>query len=86
NEVKEVVVPKPDVAITDETKITELGTVQRSVENHLLIKGSTPGEYQVLESGSVLCNDKREVIGVVAETLGRVQEPMYSVAFTNQQE
>nr|POF04712.1 h/aca ribonucleoprotein complex non-core subunit naf1 [Quercus suber] len=67
-------------------KITELGTVERAIENMVLIKGSTPGEYQVLESGSVLCNEKREVIGAVLETLGRVQAPMYSVQFTNAEE
>ncbi|KAK3672173.1 hypothetical protein LTR78_007926 [Recurvomyces mirabilis] len=83
NEQKEHVVPKPDVVVTEEMKITELGAVERAVENMILIKGFTPGEYQVLESGSVLCNEKRKVLGVVAEALGRVQEPMYSVAFTN---
>ncbi|KAK5115725.1 hypothetical protein LTR62_000814 [Meristemomyces frigidus] len=86
NEQKEQVVPKPDVVVTEDMKITELGSVERAVENMLLIKGFTPGEYQVLESGSVLCNEKREVIGVVMETLGRVQEPLYSVAFTNAKE
>ncbi|KAK3110716.1 hypothetical protein LTR53_014708 [Teratosphaeriaceae sp. CCFEE 6253] len=86
NEVKETVVPKPDIPITPSTKITELGGVERSVGSMLLIKGATPGEYQVLESGSVLCNAARQIIGVVGETLGRVQQPFYSVAFTNAQE
>ncbi|KAK5119525.1 hypothetical protein LTR85_007625 [Meristemomyces frigidus] len=86
NEVKETVVPKPEVTITEDMKITELGHVEMAVENMVLIKGSTPGEYQVLESGSVLCNEKREVVGAVAETIGRVQQPMYSVAFTNAQD
>ena len=83
NEIKEVAVPKPDVVLTEDMKITLLGTVDRTVDTLLLIKAFTPGEFQVLESGSVLCNEKREVIGAVAETLGRVQEPMYSVAFAN---
>ena len=86
NEVKEDVVPKPDVVVTEDMKITHLGNVDRIVESMVLIKAVTPGEFQVLESGSVLCNEKREVIGAVAETLGRVQEPMYSVAFTNAKE
>ena len=86
NEIKEVVVPKPDVIVTEDMKTTFLGNVDRTVDNMLLIKAVTPGEFQVLESGSVLCNEKREVIGAVAETLGRVQEPMYSVAFTNAKE
>jgi H/ACA ribonucleoprotein complex non-core subunit NAF1 len=83
NEVKEEVIPKPDVTITPETKTTFLGHVENVVENMVLIKGATPGEYQVLESGSVLCNENREVIGAVSDTFGRVQQPLYSVAFTN---
>ncbi|TKA30434.1 hypothetical protein B0A50_02661 [Salinomyces thailandicus] len=86
NEVREEVVPKPDIQITEEMKITELGTIENTVEGMVLIKGATPGEYQVLEAGSVLCNEKRDVIGAVAETFGRVEAPMYSVAFTNAQE
>lgn len=83
NEVKDEVVPKPDIDITPDMKITFLGNVERTVENMVLIKGATPGEYQVLEGGSVLCNEKREVIGAIADTFGRVQDPLYSVAFTN---
>ncbi|KAK1084851.1 hypothetical protein LTR48_005070 [Friedmanniomyces endolithicus] len=86
NEVKVTVIPKPQVTITESDKITLLGTVERAVEAMILIKGATPGEYQVLESGSVLCTTERTVFGVVAETLGRVQEPMYSVAFNSAQE
>lgn len=83
NEVPEEVIPKPDVTITPEMKIEELGTVEAIVESILLIKAKTSGEYRVLESGSVLCLADRSVIGVVSETLGRVQQPLYSVRFTN---
>ncbi|KAF2863066.1 NAF1-domain-containing protein [Piedraia hortae CBS 480.64] len=77
---------KPDIIITEDMKITALGTVQSIIENLILIKGTVSGEYQVLESGSVLCNEHRKPVGVVAETLGRVQEPMYSVVFNNKKE
>lgn len=83
NEIPEEVIPKPDVTITPEMPIEELGTVEAVVENNLLIKAKTSGEYRVLESGSVLCLADRTVIGAVAETFGRVQEPLYSVRFTN---
>ncbi|KAK3643106.1 hypothetical protein LTR56_004945 [Elasticomyces elasticus] len=83
NEMKEVVVPKPDVVVTEDMKITLLGTVERAVENTILIKGVTSGEYRVLEYGSLLCTQDRKVIGVVGETIGRVQQPYYSVSFTN---
>lgn len=83
NEIPEVVIPKPDVVITEEMPIKELGAVEAIVENILLIKGKTTGEYQVLESGSVLCLADKSVIGAVSEPLGRVQQPLYSVLFTN---
>ena len=83
NEKAEIVVPKPDIVITPEMQINLLGHVETVVENVSLIKATTSGEYQVLEAGSLLCLEDRTVIGVVAETLGRVQQPFYSVAFTN---
>jgi H/ACA ribonucleoprotein complex non-core subunit NAF1 len=83
NEIPEVVIPKPDVTITEAMPIQELGVVEGIVENILLIKANTSGEYRVLESGSVLCLPDRSVIGVVSETIGRVQQPFYSVLFTS---
>ncbi|MCJ1229957.1 hypothetical protein MMC12_006628 [Toensbergia leucococca] len=83
NEKPEEIVPKPNVTITADMKIEELGDVENLVENIVLIKAKTSGEYQVLETGSVLCLGDRTVIGVVAETLGRVQQPLYCVRFTN---
>ena len=83
NEVPEEVVPKPDVTITPEMKIEELGSVEHMVENIAVIKAITPGEYQVLDTGSVLCNADRVVIGAVAETIGKVLQPMYTVRFTS---
>lgn len=83
NEVPDVVIPKPDVTITADMPITEVGAVEHIVDNILLIKAKTSGEYRVLEGGSVLCLEDRTVVGVVAETLGAVQHPLYTVMFTN---
>ncbi|MCJ1455590.1 hypothetical protein MMC28_005945 [Mycoblastus sanguinarius] len=83
NEKPDEVVPKPDVIVTEDMKIQELGRVENMVENLALIKANVSGEYQVLEFGSVLCLESKSVIGVIAETLGRVQQPYYSVRFTN---
>ena len=83
NEKPDELVPKPTVIITDDMKIEELGLVENIIENLALIKAKTSGEYQVLESGSLLCLQSRSVVGVVSETLGRVQQPYYSVRFTN---
>lgn len=81
NEVAEEAPPIPDITITPDMKIVHLGHVQSIVENALLIEASVSGEYQVLESGSLLCTENREVVGVVSETLGRVESPLYAVLY-----
>jgi H/ACA ribonucleoprotein complex non-core subunit NAF1 len=83
NEVPEEVIPKPDVVLAADTPVTELGSVTSIVDTMVLIAATTSGEFRVLESGSLLCLEDRSVIGVVAETLGRVQEPLYVVRFTS---
>ena len=83
NEKEDEAIEIPDIKMTPETKIEELGKIEAVVGNMILIKAKTSGEYQVLESGSVLCTSERVVIGVVTETLGRVQEPLYCVRFSN---
>ncbi|GJN69652.1 hypothetical protein PLICBS_003702 [Purpureocillium lilacinum] len=86
NELAEEAIPRPDVTITVDMKIEELGSVEHIVENIMLIKAFTPGEYQVLDTGSVLCNADRVVIGAVAETIGKVLQPMYTVRFNSEDE
>ncbi|KAK8215599.1 Gar1/Naf1 RNA binding region-domain-containing protein, partial [Phyllosticta paracitricarpa] len=86
NEVAEDRIEKPEVTVTPEMRITDLGKVESIVDNMILIRANVSGEYQVLESGSVLCTQDRTVIGAVADTLGRVQEPLYTVAFNDRGE
>jgi H/ACA ribonucleoprotein complex non-core subunit NAF1 len=74
---------KPDITITDETKLTELGKIESVVENLVLVKANTSGDYQVLESGSALCLQNRTIIGKVSEQIGRVEEPRYCVGFND---
>ncbi|KAF2878146.1 Gar1/Naf1 RNA binding region-domain-containing protein [Massariosphaeria phaeospora] len=74
---------KPDITVTDETRITELGHVESIVDNLVLIKAKVSGDYQVLESESALCLGNRTVIGQVSETIGRVQEPRYTLGFSD---
>lgn len=82
HEKPEEVIPKPDITLSDE-KIEELGTVEGIVESTVLVKAKVSGEYQVLEAGSLLCLKDRSVVGVVAELFGRVEQPMYTIRFTN---
>lgn len=86
NEVVEDVLPIPEVTITPEMKVVLLGRIQTVIDNAVLIEANTSGEYQVLESGSLLCSENREVIGVVAETLGRVENPLYTVMYSSAEE
>lgn len=81
NELPEEALPIPDITVTPDMKIVLLGHVETIVENVVLIKATTSGEYQVLETNSVLCLEGRTVIGVVADTLGRVEEPLYIIRF-----
>jgi H/ACA ribonucleoprotein complex non-core subunit NAF1 len=86
NEIEHEVMPIPDVNITPEMKIVFLGKIHAAIDNNVLIEANTSGEYQVLESGSLLCSDDRKPIGVVAETLGRVENPLYTMAFASPSE
>ncbi|KAI0387378.1 NAF1-domain-containing protein [Hypomontagnella monticulosa] len=86
NELPEEVVPKPDVVITPDMNITELGVVEHIVENTVVVKANTTGEYQVLDSGSVLCTEERTVIAAVADLIGNVRQPRYTARFTNEEE
>ncbi|KAI2790856.1 hypothetical protein POX_c03707 [Penicillium oxalicum] len=86
NEVDEDVLPIPEVEITPDMKIVLLGKVQTAIENAVLIEANTSGEYQVLESGSLLCSEDRKVLGVVSETLGRVENPLYTVMYKTAEE
>lgn len=84
NERMEEVIPKPDVVVTEDMRIEELGHVELVVENTVVIKAKTSGEYQVLEAGSLVCLKDRSVVGVVADLIGRVEEPRYTIRFTNE--
>lgn len=81
NEQIEDAPPIPDIKVTEDMKIVPLGYLESMVENLILIKATVSGDYQVLESNSLLCLEDRTVIGVVADTLGRVEEPLYTVRY-----
>ncbi|KAK8080298.1 hypothetical protein PG997_008116 [Apiospora hydei] len=86
NEMPEEVIPKPDVTITPETKMEELGHVEHIVDSIIVVKSSATGEYRALETGSVLCNEDRVVIAAMDNIIGSVREPRYTARFTNEEE
>ncbi|CAJ2513992.1 Uu.00g021110.m01.CDS01 [Anthostomella pinea] len=86
NELPEEVIPKPDVTITPEMKMIELGVIEHVVQSTVVIKANTTGEYQVLDTGSVLCTEDRTVIAVIADLIGSVRQPRYTARFTNDED
>ena len=85
NEVVDETIEIPNIEVTPDMKVEELGSVEAVIDNSALIKGQTTAEYQVLDSGSLLCLADRKVIGLVGEPLGRVEQPRYCVLFPSTQ-
>lgn len=70
--------PTPQVTVTPEMRKTPVGLVsEHLVDQMALIPSDIAGSDQVLDFGSLLCNDQLQVVGVVQDTIGRVQGPMY---------
>jgi len=89
NEVTEAVLPKPDITITPEMKIQELGevmTVVGGTTTTVTIRAGTSGDIPRLDSGSILCLEDRTVVAAIADTFGPVAQPFYITRFTNVEE
>ncbi|GAP82724.1 putative H ACA ribonucleoprotein subunit Gar1 [Rosellinia necatrix] len=86
NELPEAIIPRPEVKIGPEMEITELGVIEHFVDNLAVIKANTTGEYQVLDTGSVLCLEDRTVVAALADVIAAVREPRYTAGFTNEEE
>ncbi len=86
NEVSEPVPPKPDVEITPEDPIDLLGAVLHSVENSVIIRGEWGDSHRVLDDGSLLCRQDRTVLGIVADVIGNVRQPMYIIRFPKEED
>lgn len=72
--------------IPENAPIEEIGVITGMVENSLIIKAKTSGEFRVLQEKSIFCLDDRTVIGPLFEIFGRVQQPVYSVKFNTEEE
>ncbi|KAI0114219.1 hypothetical protein F4776DRAFT_666882 [Hypoxylon sp. NC0597] len=60
--------------------------VKHTGKETVVIKAITTGEYQVLDTGSGLCNEDQTVIAVAADLIGNVRQPRYTARFTNEEE
>ncbi|RYC61855.1 hypothetical protein CHU98_g4364 [Xylaria longipes] len=86
NEIPDTIIPRPDVDIKPEMEIVELGVIEHFVGNTAVIKANTTGEYQVLDTGSVLCLEDRTVIAALADVIAAVREPRYTAGFASEEE
>lgn len=71
-----------DLKITDQTPLELVGTILRVTGKTLIVEAAVSGEFRVLEEKSVFCLEDRTPIGVLYETFGRVQAPLYTVKFS----
>ncbi|KAI0404643.1 Gar1/Naf1 RNA binding region-domain-containing protein [Xylaria palmicola] len=86
NEIPEAIIPRPDVEIKPEMEIAELGVIEHFVDNTAVIRANVSGEYQVLDTGSVLCLEDRTVIAALADVIATVREPRYTAGFASEEE
>ena len=85
NEQKEVIIPKPDIVVTAEMNIVALGKVEYIVDSTIVVPAYISGQQRVVDTGSALCLSDRSVIGAIADVVGNVKTPVYSVLFTNRE-
>ena len=75
------------IDIPKDVILDRLGNVHEIVNNVVIIKAYTQGEsYQVLDEGSVVLTADKTLIGLVYETFGRVEQPMYSIKYKSADE
>ena len=69
--------PKPDITITPEMGISELGVVDQIVERMVLIKASNPDDRKVVQTGSAVCLEDRTLLGAVMEPHSYTIQQLY---------
>lgn len=82
--------PAPTVpsnfSLTSDMAIEPIGELVSLVENTAIVKASVSGEFRILNEESILCFEDRQLLGVLYETFGRVESPMYTVKFDTAEE
>ncbi|KAK9477138.1 Gar1/Naf1 RNA binding region-domain-containing protein [Lipomyces japonicus] len=86
NEILDEPVKPIDVEIPTNEHIEKVGIIEKIVGQTAIIKAFVSGEYQVLDQDSILVWSDRQPFGRVFETLGPVQQPIYSVKFFSETE
>ncbi|GAA5911775.1 hypothetical protein JCM6882_003348 [Rhodosporidiobolus microsporus] len=76
--------PIPQVAldkIDAQAEIVKFGKVESVIENVVVLRAETAGDWRVLDEGTIVCWEDKTVIGAIFETFGSVQQPFYSLRF-----
>lgn len=87
NEVTEVAPTLPkDYQVPENAPLEYVGVITSLVEQSIIIRASTSGEFRVLKEKSVLCLEDRQVLGPLFEVFGRLQAPSYRVKYNTDEE
>ncbi|KAI1877331.1 hypothetical protein JX265_003339 [Neoarthrinium moseri] len=86
NEQVEDVLPKPEITLTEESKLEVLGEVEHIIDNTIVVKAYTPGDHRVLDSGSALFTEGRVAFAALADLIGSVREPRYTARFKDDED
>ena len=88
NEVVDEVAPTiaPDYKIPENAPLQLVGNISLVVEKSIIVKANVSGEFRILKESSVFCLKDRTVIGLLFETFGRIQSPVYRIQFNSDEE
>ncbi|CAG8509158.1 15486_t:CDS:2 [Funneliformis mosseae] len=86
NEITDIIINKTTLEIKPDMHLTEIGFILHVVKNQVVVKPSVTGECNILDVGTVLVLDNRELLGEIFETIGPVTHPMYVVRFNDSSE
>ena len=67
NEVINITISKPTLEIKPEMHLTEIGSILHVVEDQIVIKVNVTGEHRILDIGTILVLEDKEVLGEVNE-------------------
>ncbi|WPK27103.1 hypothetical protein PUMCH_004476 [Australozyma saopauloensis] len=87
NEIKEEAPTLPDdYEVPANAPLEYVGDVIGLVEQSVIIRANTSGEFRVLKENSILCFEDRLLLGPLYEVFGRLQAPNYRVKFNSDEE
>jgi H/ACA ribonucleoprotein complex non-core subunit NAF1 len=83
NEQEESYAPIPSVTIAESMPIEQLGLVQSIIDNVVVVRGASSAAERVLEPDTIVCLEDRSPVGLIADVIGQVIQPHYTIGFTD---